>query len=101
MTHLYVFTDSTPVVAALQSCNSDSTQLNAIVRWLFQRHPRLQIIAMHQPGKRNGAADGLSRTATDRVLADAERAGARLMRLEFSRTMTHLAHMAMSLHQRR
>ena len=76
LTHLVLFSDSTAVVAALNSNSSPSPQLNMLVRWLFERHPRLQVLAIHQPGVRNSAADGLSRTQSRQVIADAEAAGA-------------------------
>ena len=41
LTCLYIFTDSTAVVAAVQVNNSPSPQLNGMVRWLFERHPRI------------------------------------------------------------
>ena len=97
--YLIVFTDSTPVVAAIQSGNSDSPQLNAIVRWLFQRRPHLQLLALHQPGKRNGAADGLSRTESASVLKEAAGIGARIERLACERDMHALALSAMQLPQ--
>ena len=99
--HITIFTDSSPVVAALQSGNSESPQLNAIVQWLFQRRPRLQLIALHQPGKRNGAADGLSRHATTSVVADAVAAGARPERIDCIHAMSALARAAMLVPQRR
>ena len=101
LSHLIIFTDSSPVVAALQSGNSDSPQLNAIVLWLCQRRPGLQFIALHQPGKRNGAADGLSRHATASVVADAVAVGARAERMECVHVMTSLARAVMRMPQRR
>ena len=98
--YIIIFTDSSPVVAALQSGNSESPQLNAIVRWLFQRRPRLQVLALHQAGKRNGAADGLSRVDSARVVADAQRVGARAERLACEGEMHALALSAMRLPQR-
>jgi hypothetical protein len=98
--HLIIFTDSSPVAAAIQSGNSDSPQLNAIVRWLFQRRPHLQLIALHQPGKRNGAADRLSRHSTAAVIAEAAAAGAHIARIECAHVMEPLARMAMRLPQR-
>ena len=77
LARLVVFSDSKATVALLRSCSSGSPQMNAIGEWLFERCPRLQLPAVHQPGKRNGAADGLSRIqgATD-VLQEAEGGGA-------------------------
>ena len=76
LTHLVLFTDSSAVAAALNSNSSPSPQINHLVKWLFERHPRLQLIAIHQPGVRNSAADGLSRSASSQVIADAVAAGA-------------------------
>ena len=77
MTHLVLFSDSSAVVAALNSNSSPSPQLNMLVQWLFERHPSLQVLAIHQPGVRNSASDGLSRTQSSQVIADAVAAGAR------------------------
>ena len=98
--YLVVFTDSSPVVAALNSGNSDSPQLNAIVRWLFDRHPLLQLLALHQPGKRNGAADSLSRDDRERVLKEAAEGGARAVTIDCHDTSRALATMALSFPQR-
>ena len=37
LTHLYVFTDSTAVEAAINSASSPSPQMNVVVSWLFDR----------------------------------------------------------------
>jgi hypothetical protein len=91
---------SSPVVAALNSGNSDSPQLNAIVRWLFDRRPLLQLLARHQPGKRNGAADSLSRDDRERVLREAAEGGARAVTIDCHATSRALALMALSFPQR-
>jgi hypothetical protein len=98
--YLVIFTDSSPVVAALNSGNSDSPQLNAIVRWLFDRRPLLQLLARHQPGKRNGAADSLSRDDRERVLREAAEGGARAVTIDCHATSRALALMALSFPQR-
>lgn len=100
LSHLIIFTDSTPVVAAMQSGNSDSPQLNFIARWLFQRRPNLQVLALHQPGKRNGAADGLSREASARVRAEAAMLGARVEVVQCEHVMRAMAREAMQFPQR-
>lgn len=61
VTHLYVFTDCLAFKCAVNSEASGSPQMDALVRWLFAQHPDVQFLAFHQPGKRNRAADGLSR----------------------------------------
>ena len=90
LTHLTIFTDSTPVQEAIQSSSSGSPQLNFIVNWLFQRHPDVQFMAIHQPGVRNSAADGLSRSASQTVLSDAIAAGANPLRLPLHEHATDL-----------
>jgi hypothetical protein len=76
ITHLVIFTDSSCVSEAIQSSSSGSPQLNFVVNWLFQRHPDVQFMGIHQPGVRNHASDSLSRSASAAVLADARAAGA-------------------------
>ena len=98
--HLEIFTDSTAVVAAVQSSNSESPQLNCIVGWLFERRPHLQMVALHQPGKRNNAADRLSRHDTAAVLAEAEAAGATTARIGDPANTEALARLALAMPQR-
>ena len=98
--HLIIFTDSTAVVAALQSGNSPSPQLNFIVRWLFDRRPQLQILALHQPGKRNDGADRLSRSGSAAVLSEARAVGARPCCVGRTSVTDELARAAMQLPQR-
>jgi hypothetical protein len=100
LTHLYVFTDSTAVVAAINSGNSDSPQLNAIVRWLFERQPQLQLLALHQAGKRNDAADGLSRADSARIISEAASTGALVKEADGTQAMHALARMALQMPQR-
>ena len=96
---LYVFTDSTAVVAATQSSNSSSPQMNAVVRWLFDRRPQLQLVALHQPGVRNGVADALSRAGTDRVLAEARAAGAITLRIDCDAATRAVSEIALAVPQ--
>ena len=81
LSHLVIFSDSTAVVAAINSGSSSSPQLNFIVRWMFDRNPHVQFMAVHQPGVRNTAADDLSRFASAQVISDARAAGARVHEL--------------------
>ena len=97
--YLIVFTDSTAVVAALQTGNSPSPQLNFIVRWLFERRPRLQVLALHQPGKRNDGADRLSRAGSAAVLAEATAIGARICHVGRAAITDALAREAMRMPQ--
>ena len=94
LTHLTIFTDSTPVREAIQSSSSGSPQLNFIINWLFQRWPDVQFMAIHQPGVRNSAADSLSRTDSKSVLKDAKAAGAKLIQLPVPEHAIELMHTA-------
>ena len=49
--------------------------------WLFGRLPGVQILSIHQPGKRNDAADGISRSDLATVLSEVRQAGWRQARL--------------------
>lgn len=98
--HLTIFTDSSPVQEAINSAGSGSPQINSIISWLFQRHPHVQFMAIHQPGLRNTAADGLSRVESQTVLRDAEAAGATLKRLPLSEHAVDLMFEAARMPQR-
>ena len=100
ITHLVVFSDADPVVRGLQSNNSSSPQLNYIIRWLLERQPAVQFLALHQPGKRNGAADGLSRAESSSVIQEAQRAGATPVKLDLSAHAHTLARRAREMPQR-
>ena len=87
VTHVFVFTDCSAVKAAINSEASGSPQLNALVRWLMVKHPHIQLLAFHQPGKRNRAADGLSRNGhggelARTILDEAQAAGMELEELK-------------------
>ena len=87
VTHVFVFTDCSAVKAAINSEASGSPQLNALVRWLLVKHPHIQLLAFHQPGKRNRAADGLSRNGhggelARTILDEAQAAGMELEELK-------------------
>ena len=86
VTHLVCFTDSDATAKVFTTASSGAPQLNYMIDWLLARHPRLQLLGVHQPGVRNTAADGLSRSAAGRqsVLADAAAAGAELVELQHS-----------------
>ena len=81
VTHMVVFTDSVATVQALTTGSSSAPQINYLVQWLQTRHPHVQWLGIHQPGKRNCAADGLSRDGTDSVLAEVSAAGAVVVQL--------------------
>ena len=67
--------------AVLASGASPAPQLNALAMWLFERVPGVQILSIHQPGKRNDAADGISRAELDKVLGEVRQAGWRHVRV--------------------
>ena len=75
-THIVCFTDSSAAEGAINSGNSPSLQMNAIIQWLFSRLPGVQFSAIHQPGCRNTRADGISRSEGAAVLASVIETGA-------------------------
>ena len=79
--HAVCFTDSMATKAVIASGASPAPQLNALAMWLFDRLPGVQFLAIHQPGVRNDAADGISRSDMDRVLGEAREAGWRHVRV--------------------
>ena len=79
--HAVSFTDSMAKKAVLTSGASPAPQLNAMALWLFGRLPGVQILAIHQPGKRNDAADGISRARRREVLGEVRAVGWRTQRL--------------------
>ena len=81
MKHAVCFTDSMATKSVVASGASPAPQLNALAMWLFDRLPGVQFLAIHQPGVRNDAADGISRNDMDRVLADVREAGWRHVRV--------------------
>lgn len=85
-TAVYWFTDCDAAKAAVNSNSSPSPQMNCLLKWLFQRCRRVQILALHIPGKRNWGSDGLSRDGVEgasvaEVLESAWEAGMLLRRL--------------------
>jgi hypothetical protein len=100
ITHLTIFTDSSAVQQAFQSSSSGSPQLNFIVSWLFQRHPDVQFMAIHQPGVRNTAADRLSRTDSAAVLREAAATGAAILHIPLQQHAYDLMREAMAKPQR-
>jgi hypothetical protein len=84
VSHLIVFTDSDATAKAFTAAGSGAPQLNYMVEWLLRRHPRLQLLGVWQQGKRNDAADGLSRGRRTAVLQQAQLAGAELVELQLS-----------------
>ena len=79
--HAVCFTDSMATKAVLNSGASPAPQLNELAMWLFGRMPGVQFLSIHQPGVRNDAADGISRSDMARVLAEVKEAGWRHVRV--------------------
>jgi hypothetical protein len=81
-THMVVYTDSAATEAAINSANSPSPQMNAIVKWLFERWPGVQFLGVWQKGIRNDVADRISRGKLSSVIAEAEAGGLATRRIE-------------------
>ena len=79
--HVVGFTDSDATRAAVTSGASPAPQLNHMVMWLQRRAPATQFLAIHQPGKRNDAADGISRSRRREVLEEVRAVGWRTQRM--------------------
>ena len=79
--HAVCFTDSMATKAVLTSGASPAPQLNEMALWLFGRLPGVQILSIHQPGKRNDAADAISRADLAKVLSEVGEAGWRHVRV--------------------
>ena len=100
VTHLIAFSDSSPVVAMLNSDNSGSPQLNFLMKWLIEAHPTVQTLGIHQRGVRNTAADDLSRGRAERVLEEARASGAHCLALAPSPALDWLTQAAARMPQR-
>ena len=79
--HAVCFTDSMATKSVLNSGASPAPQLNELALWLFERLPGVQILSIHQPGKRNDAADAISRADLEKVLSEVRQAGWRHVRV--------------------
>jgi hypothetical protein len=77
VTHCVVLTDSDASAAAINTGASGSPQLQAILLWLEEMCPSLQLLGVWIPGEANTRADGLSRgvAKAGAVVAEAEEAG--------------------------
>lgn len=82
VTHLVCFTDSKATARALTTGGSGAPQINRLAQFLQSSFPRVQILGVHQPGKRNGASDSLSRGRGEAVVEEARAAGLSVERLE-------------------
>ena len=97
LSHMIVFTDSVATARAFTTGSSGALQLNYLVKWLQQRHPHIQWLGVHQPGKRNCAADSLSRDGAAAVLAEAAAAELVVVELEAAPEAWAALEYAMSL----
>ena len=79
--HVVGFTDSDATRAAITSRASPAPQLNHMVMWLQRMAPGAQFLAIHQPGIRNDAADGISRSRRREVLDEVRAVGWRTQHL--------------------
>ena len=95
--HVVGFTDSDETRAAVTSGASPAPQLNHMVMWLQREAPSTQFLAIHQPGKRNDAADGISRSRRREVLEEVREVGWRTRRLPLPRGSWELADQLLSL----
>lgn len=97
-----MYSDSEATAAALNTNNSLSSQMDHLTRWLSARHPELQLLAVHIPGRENRSSDALSRGNWRGLLvAEAEAGGARLRRLRPADECDELIDTAISLPQKR
>jgi len=105
VTDVYSFTDASAAQAAINSGSSGSRQLHALLVWLFDRAGDTQFLALHQQGKRNWAADALSRdghggSTIREVLQAAEAADLEIERLDLPDGLWDAAKHAATLAQR-
>ena len=77
ITHVIGLTDSSATASAINSGSSGSPQMQALLLWLYEMCPDLQILAVWLPGVENTRADHLSRgrQRAEAVVAEAEAAG--------------------------
>ena len=97
VSHVIGFTDSDATRAAVTSGASPAPQLNCMVMWLQRAVASAQFLAIHQPGKRNDAADGISRSNRRGVLGEVRSVGWRTRRLPLPRGAWELAHRLLAL----
>ena len=89
---VYAFTDCEPSQLAINSNASGSPQLHFVLQQMLTELGAAQILAIHQPGKRNWGADGLSRDGNGgatvaEVLRQAMAAGMVVEKLPFPETI--------------
>jgi hypothetical protein len=75
--HVIGLTDSSATAAAINSGASGSPQMQALLLWLYELCPGLQMLAIWLPGAENTRADHLSRgrQRASAVVAEAEAVG--------------------------
>ena len=81
ITHVVCFTDATPARSAINSGGSGAAQLETIIEWLHSHIGHTQLLSVHQPGKRNRAADTISRGAGLQIKNEAKKAGFKIVSL--------------------
>ena len=96
ITHMICFTDSTGAKSAINSGGSGAPQLDAIVEWLHSKIGKIQILAIHQPGKRNRAADFISRGRKSVIRREAEQSGFTVLDLPWPQGSLDLLHLVAS-----
>ena len=102
---VYAFTDCEPSQLAINSNASGSPQLHFVLQRLLEGLGAAQVLAAHQPGKRNWAADGLSRdgrggATIEEVLRQAKAAGMILEQLPFPKRVWEILKEAQGRAQR-
>ena len=83
-------TDSSATTAAINSGASGSPQMQALLLWLYELCPNLQMLAIWMPGAENTRANHLSRgqQRAAAVVAEAEAAGWQMTSLPLPLTPT-------------
>ena len=101
VTHVVGLTDSSATAAAINSGASGSPQMQALLLWLYELCPGLQLLAIWLPGVENTRSDSLSRgverAAT--VVAEADAAGWQTAQLPLPpHALDHLRSIALLAH---
>lgn len=75
VSHMICFTDSRATARAITSNGSGAPQLHVLAQYVSEALRGVQLLGVHQPGKRNGVSDGLSRGRGGDALREAAAAG--------------------------
>lgn len=81
VSRMICITDSRATARMVKSNGSGAPQLHVLAQYLSSALPGVQLLGVHQPGKRNGVSDRLSKDRGDEVLRDGATAGLDLHRL--------------------